>query len=67
MTITVNGQLHSWAEQSLSVREILDRLSFSFPLIVVRIDGQLVSKADYDSARVPDGAVLEAIHLISGG
>ena len=67
MTITVNEQSHSWPEQSLTVREILARLNFSFPLIVVRLDGQLVPKSDYDSVAVPDGARMEAIHLISGG
>lgn len=67
MTITVNDQPHSWPEQSLTVREILARLNFSFPLIVVRVDGQLVQKNEYDSAAVPDGARMEAIHLISGG
>lgn len=67
MTITVNDQPQSWAEGSLTVRQVLARMNFTFPMIVVRIDGQLVLKADYDSTVVPDGARMDAIHLISGG
>ncbi len=67
MTITVNDQPQSWDEQTLTVRQVLARMNFTFPMIVVRIDGQLVLKPDYDSTVVQDGARMDAIHLISGG
>ena len=51
----------------LSVRELLEVMKFRFPMIVVKINGKLIKKSDYETATVVDGDDVEAIHLISGG
>lgn len=55
------------AGESFSVREVLEMMKFTFPMIVVKINGQLVLKEDYERVFVGDGDRVEAIHLISGG
>ena len=51
----------------MTVQDVLDALKFSFRMIVVKVDGQVVLKRDFTTTEVPDGAELQAIHLTSGG
>jgi thiamine biosynthesis protein ThiS len=67
MKISVNDKEVSMAGESLSVRELLRVMNFTFPMIVVKINGHLVKKEDYERVFVGDGDSVEAIHLISGG
>lgn len=67
MKITVNNNEVSMANETLSVRELLNQMNFTFPLIVVKVNGHLVKKEEYERIFVGDGDNVEAIHLISGG
>jgi len=51
----------------MTVRDVLTVRKYAFPLLIVRIDGILVPRDSYDSAPVPDGAVVDVVHLMSGG
>jgi sulfur carrier protein len=51
----------------MTVQDVLDALKFSFRMIVVKLDGQVVLRKDFARTQVPDGAKMQAIHLISGG
>jgi len=64
--ITVNGKEVEW-RQGMTVENLLAERNFKFPLIIVRINGQLVKKENYASTKIPDGAEVSAMHLISGG
>jgi sulfur carrier protein len=67
MKITVNRIPEEHPEESLTVRQILSRKGWSFPLLIVRVDGALVERTDYETALVRDGADVELCHLVSGG
>ncbi len=64
--IEVNGHEIAWRE-NLSVRELLQACKYSFPLLIVRVNDQLVARSDYDSFKVPDGSKVTIVHLMSGG
>ena len=64
--ICVNDEQMEW-ETGMTVQDVLDRRRYTFPLIVVKVNGELVSKEAYGSYPVPDGADVKVIHLISGG
>ena len=64
--ITVNGHSVDWTE-GMNIRDILRIMNYTFPMLVTKVNGKLVLKADYDSFKVPDGAEVFVIHLISGG
>ncbi len=64
--ITVNGRQVPW-EEGMTVRRVLEVMNYTFRLLVIKIDGQLVKKEDWDSAPVQAGADVQVIHLISGG
>ncbi len=67
MTITLNFAPETYEEPSLSIAELLKRKHWSFPLVIVKVNGELVEREDYAERMVGDGDDLEAFHLISGG
>ena len=64
--ITVNGDPLNWSPGK-TVRDVIRERNFRFPLLIVRIDGRLVPRDSYDDTRIPDGAEVDIIHLMSGG
>jgi thiamine biosynthesis protein ThiS len=64
--ITVNGNIIEW-EEGMTVRRVLQRMNYTFRMLVIRVDGKLVKKEDYDHTPVPPGANVSVYHLISGG
>jgi thiamine biosynthesis protein ThiS len=65
--IRVNNQYEVAWRPGITVQDILDELKFSFRMIVVKVNGQVVLRRDFATTEVPDGAEVQAIHLISGG
>lgn len=64
--ITVNGEKLDW-HLGMTVRDVLVAKNYKFRMLVTKINGALVKRADYDTAVIPDGAEVQVIHLISGG
>lgn len=64
--ITVNRRAMTIPAE-LSVEELLERCNYSYPMIVVRINGKVIQPGDYKTAMVRDGDSIEAIHLVAGG
>jgi thiamine biosynthesis protein ThiS len=64
--ITVNNNELEWQEE-LTITDILQKMNYTFKMLVVKVNGELVKKQDYDKFIVPEGADVKIIHLISGG
>ncbi len=64
--ITVNGNPLPWRE-GMTVRDVLTDMNYTFRMLVIKIDGNLVKKADWDETKVPNGSDISVYHLISGG
>ena len=65
--ILVNNRDEIEWEEGLTVSALLDRFRYTFPHIIVKIDGQVVPREQYPTRTVPDGANVQVIHLIAGG
>jgi len=65
--IRVNDKFAIEWEEGMTVARLLGRLKFSFPLIIVSIDGVLVPKGEYATRQVPDGAEVKVLHMTAGG
>ncbi len=65
-SIIINGNKVAWQE-GMTVRDALKIMNYTFPMLVIKLNGKLVPKADYDITKIPCGAELMVIHLISGG
>lgn len=64
--ITINGHKQPW-RKDMTVQDALDMMNYTFKMLVVKINDQLVPKRDYAITTIPDGADVKVIHLISGG
>lgn len=64
--ITINGHQRAWQE-GMTVQDALDIMNYTFIMLVVKIDGEVVLRQDYATTLIPDGAEVLVIHLISGG
>lgn len=67
MKIILNNRETEYPGAALTVRELLTAMNFTFPMIVVKVNDQLVKKEHYPETPIHDGDRVEAIHLISGG
>lgn len=65
--IRVNDKFIVAWEEGMTVARLLERLKFSYPLIIVSIDGVLVPKDEYATRQVPDGAQVRVLHMTAGG
>ena len=65
-TITVNDNLIEW-EENLTINKILKIMNYSFKMLVIKVDGELIKKNEYGTKIVSENADVKIIHLISGG
>ncbi|PKN71798.1 MAG: hypothetical protein CVU50_09995 [Candidatus Cloacimonetes bacterium HGW-Cloacimonetes-3] len=42
-------------------------MNYTFKMLVIKVNGNLIKKDDYDSTPIPQNAEVLVIHLISGG
>ncbi len=64
--IKVNGDPLEWRD-GMTLRDVLVAKNYTFPLLIVTLDGELFLRPDYDTTPVPDGADVKVVHLMSGG
>lgn len=65
--IRVNDKFEVEWQEGLTVAELLERLKFSFPLIIVSVDGVMVPKGEYATRCIPDNAEVKVLHMTAGG
>ncbi|MCK5051294.1 MAG: sulfur carrier protein ThiS [Candidatus Cloacimonetes bacterium] len=65
-TITVNDIIIDW-EENMNINVILQRMNYTFRMLIIKVDGKLVKKNEYESTIVSPGADVKVIHLMSGG
>ena len=64
--ITVNDNIIDW-EENMTITRILKIMNYTFRMLVVKVDGKLVKKNEYESTIVSADADVKVIHLMSGG
>lgn len=65
--IKVNDRDQVEWREGLTVADLLEQLNRAHPMVIVKVNGELVRKESYDTTLVPDGAEVWAILLIGGG
>jgi sulfur carrier protein len=65
--IRVNNRDEVAWEEGLTVSALLERFRYTFPHIIVKIDGKAISPEAYETCVIPDGVDVRVIHLIAGG
>jgi sulfur carrier protein len=64
--IQVNGDPLEW-QDGMTVRDVLTLKRYTFPLLVITIDDDIIDRKHYDTTLIPDGASVKVVHLMSGG
>ena len=64
--ITVNENIVEWHE-NLTVTELLKIMKYTFPMLIVKVDGEIVKKNQYGLFLIPEDSDVKVIHLMSGG
>ena len=64
--IKVNGRDREW-EKDLTVVLLLERCKYTFPLIMVKINGKYIPKEKYKDILIVDNDDVQVIHSIAGG
>ncbi len=67
MKINLNNREEQFDKEEFSVNELLKLKSFSFKMLVIKVNGLLIKKNEYDSCILHDGDEVMVLHLISGG
>jgi sulfur carrier protein len=64
--IQVNGDPLEW-QDGMTVRDVLNAKRFTFPMLVITVNDNVVERRAYDATVIPDGANVKVVHLMSGG
>ena len=64
--IEVNGKKIDWIKNE-NVNQLLERMNYIFPLVVVKINDDVIPKNDYSKKIIPNNSKVAVIHMISGG
>ena len=67
MKIILNNRREEFDNETISISEMLYLKKFSFKMRIIKINGVLISKENYDSTIIRDGDDVQMIYLMSGG
>jgi len=65
--IRVNDKFDVAWREDMTVEDVLRALGFTYPLVVVFVNGRLVSRGAYATFPVADGAEVKVLHMVAGG
>lgn len=66
-TITLNRRESiEWAP-GMTVSDLIRRMNFTFPRLVVSINGAVIPYVAYPTTDIPEGADVRVIHMMAGG
>jgi len=64
--IKINGRDGEW-EENLTVELLLKKCKYTFPLIMVKVNGKYIPKEKYKDILIMDNDDVLVIHSIAGG
>jgi sulfur carrier protein len=67
MNITLNNNPEKFDMDKCTVNELLRMKNFTFKMLIIKINGTLIKKDEYETALISDGDDVNVLHLISGG
>lgn len=67
MEIRLNNEPVTLMEESISLTRLLEVKKYTFRLRIVKVNGRLIERDNYDSETVRDGDEVQVVYLMSGG
>jgi len=53
--------------ENMTVKSLIMDLKYSFPTLIVSVNGKLINKDNYEETAIQDGDDIRIIHPIAGG
>ncbi len=67
MRITLNNRPEEFSNEEITVSEMLRLKKFTYRMRIVKINGRLIKRDEYDNAIIRDGDNVQMLYLMSGG
>jgi thiamine biosynthesis protein ThiS len=67
MKILLNNRSEEFNGESISVNDMLVQKKFSYKMRIIKINGILISKDNYNTTIIYDGDDVQMLYLMSGG
>ena len=67
MKIILNNNNEELSGAEMNVQQLLNIKKFTFKMLIIKVNGTLIKKQDYENVIIKDGDKVDVIHLISGG
>lgn len=67
MKIILNNREEEFSKDSITVTEMLLLKKFSFRMRIIKINGNLITKENYDTTVINNGDNVQMLYLMSGG
>jgi len=65
--IVLNNRDEEFNQDSITVSEMLLLKKFSFRMRIIKINGNLITKENYDTTVINSGDNVQMLYLMSGG
>lgn len=67
MKILLNNRKETIESETITVNELLKLKNFTWKMLVIKINGTVIKRHEYDSLQIKEGDDVAVIHLITGG
>ena len=65
--VRVNEKFEVEWKPGMTVRDLIKELNFTFPMLVVTVNGKVVMKDQWDTYQVQENDNVRILHMIAGG
>lgn len=62
-----NGKFEVTWKPGMTIRDLLNELRFTFPRLVISVNGEIVPQEKWDTYALKDGDDVKVIHMTAGG
>ena len=67
MKIVLNNRDEEFNQDTITVSEMLLLKKFSFRMRIIKVNGNLITKENYDTTVINNGDNVQMLYLMSGG
>jgi sulfur carrier protein len=65
--IRVNDKFDVEWEPGMTVGRLLEKLKFSYQMLVLSVNGEIIPREEWEARAVADGDQVRALHMLAGG
>ncbi len=65
--LRVNDKFEVDWQPGMTIRDVIRKLNFTFPMLVVTVNGKVVPKEDWDTYELREEDNVRILHMIAGG